>query len=143
VGTSNLKALSIEVGTRRPLITAAGGIAMLIEMGEQTSQAMQKNMKDVARFGGERVHALQEVLRESRKVGYGVHRGQIVPGVHALGLALTNSDGVPFASISIVGPAQKLQPAQIKAAIALMRDEIKALEHETDCLAGARRNRSA
>ena len=51
-GTSNLKGLSIEIGTRRPLLSAAGGIAMLIAIrGEDGAAVLESNVQAIKRFG--------------------------------------------------------------------------------------------
>jgi DNA-binding IclR family transcriptional regulator len=123
-GTTALKALSIEVGTRRALLSTAGGIAILVALEEREAEKMvERNLKDMKRFGPGRIKALQTVLRESRKHGFGIHQAQIVPDVHSLGLAIRDRDGAPFAALSLVGAAEKLPPSRVGPFVALLNKE--------------------
>jgi DNA-binding IclR family transcriptional regulator len=123
-GTTALKALSIEVGTRRALLSTAGGIAILIALEEaEREKAVERNLNDMKRFGPHRIKALQTVFRESKKHGFGLHQGQIVPDVHSLGLAIRNRHGVPFAALSLVGAAEKLPPSRVGQFVALLKEE--------------------
>lgn len=130
-GSPALKAHSIEIGTRRPLMTAAGGVAILIALHEEEmQQVVERNLQDVRRFGTTRLRSLEKVLRESRKQGFGIHQGQITPGVHALGLAVFRWDGRPFASLSVVGSAEDLPQSQTRQVFALLRDETRQVARE-------------
>jgi DNA-binding IclR family transcriptional regulator len=123
-GVAAQKAFSIEVGTRRPLLTAASGIAILVALREdERKQIVERNLRDLRRFGTTRVRSLEKVLAESLKEGYGVHHGQIVPGVHGLGLAVFGPDAKPFASLSVLGAADTLPVSRTKQLIAMLKDE--------------------
>ncbi len=123
-GSSDLKALSIENGTRRPLLSAAGGIAILIALDEaEFAPILKDNLKQIEHFGPLRLRALEAVLRESRRSGFGLHQGQIVPGVHALGVAVRDNASNAFAALSIVGEAAKLPQARIAQFVALLKVE--------------------
>ena len=105
-GTLQLKALTIDVGTRRPLIVSAGGLAIVAALEKEEARAViDENLKRVGRFGEARLRALKRVIRQSQTRGYGVSEGEIVPGVSAYGTAIHDSSGEPFAAISIVGAA--------------------------------------
>jgi len=127
-GRSHLKGVTIEVGTRRPLIATTGGIAILIGLGAEAQTVVDKNIADLRRFGSERLRAVQRVLRESRRVGFAVHHGQIVPAVHALGLPVRDRSGAPVASVSVIGPAERLPATKTDEIIALLAGEVRLLE---------------
>lgn len=123
-GSSELKALSIEIGTRRPLLSAAGGIAMLVALPRrEAAELIEENARELSRFGPTRVSAVKSVLRHSQERGYGLHRGEIVPGVHALGIAVSGAPGSPFAALSVVGAAEKLPPERVDEYVWLLREE--------------------
>lgn len=106
-GAAPIKALTIDVGTRRPLMVSVGGIAILIALRkEERKRLIAENMKRVARFSTLRIKALERVIRSSTRAGYGVSEGAIVPGVTAYGIAVADADGVPFASVSVVGATE-------------------------------------
>jgi DNA-binding IclR family transcriptional regulator len=127
-GSTEIKALSINKGTRRPLLSAAGGIAMLITLDEaEFSSVVKHNLAQIERFGPQRIKALQAVLRESKRCGFGLHQGQIVPGVHALGVAVRNSSGKPLAALTVVGAAEKLPPARVSEFASMLNAEAAVL----------------
>jgi DNA-binding IclR family transcriptional regulator len=130
-GILPIKALSIEIGTRRPLISSAGGNAILAALpAVEARKVIARNLEDVQHYGPQRVRALQSVARESRKLGYGIHRGQIVPGVQALGVAVTRIEGDPAASVSLVGPAEAFAGENSTTLLALLEKEAAAIEQE-------------
>jgi DNA-binding IclR family transcriptional regulator len=130
-GTPAQKAFSLEIGTRRPLLTGAGGIAMLVALREDDrNEIVARNLKEIRRFDLARVRSLEKVLAESHKQGYGVHHGQIVPGVHALALAVFGPDAKPFASLSVLGPADILPASRTKQVMALLKDEAACVAQE-------------
>jgi len=125
------QAFSIEVGARRPLFSGAHGIAMLIAMPEEERRCvLECNLFEVKRLGSRWVRGLERVLAESQRQGFGVHRGEIVPGVHALAVAVPGAGGGPFASLSVLGPAEALTAARTKPVVALLREEAERLAAE-------------
>jgi DNA-binding IclR family transcriptional regulator len=66
---------------------------------------------------------VEAVLRESRRCGFGLHQGQIVPGVHALGVAVFDQTARPFGSLSVVGEAEKLPPSRVAQVAQLLNQE--------------------
>lgn len=134
-GSPRLKAHSIEIGARRPLMSAAGGVAILVALHEEEMRPIvERNLQEVRRIGLARVRSLEKVLRESRKHGFGIHQGQITPGVHALGLAVFRWDGQPFASLSVVGSAEHLPLSQTRHVLALLKEETRQVAREADRL---------
>jgi len=63
------------------------------------------------------------MLRRSRRLGFGVNLGDLVPGIHAFGVPLLDTQGRPFASISIIGHSQAMPRARSAEFEALLRAE--------------------
>ena len=130
-GVTQLKALTIEVGTRRPLIVSAGGLAMLVALSKDEARAIvDDNLKRVRRFGETRIRSLKRVIRQSQKCGYGVSKGDIVPGVSAFGVPIRDSNGDPFASISVVGVTESFPGSRIPEVIETLEREARVIELE-------------
>lgn len=122
------QAFSIEPGTRRPLLSGAHGIAILIELPEhERRDIVERNLKELRRLGSTWINGLERVLTESEKHGFGIHRGEIVAGVHALAAAVPGADARPVGSLSLLGPAQALPASQARHFVALVREEAAAL----------------
>lgn len=125
-GVLPIKALTIDVGTRRPLVVSVGGVAMLIALPKDEARAViAQNMKRVARFGDARIRSLERMIRQSESRGYGVSQSEIVPGVSAFGVAIRDAQGSPFASISIVGPAENFAPSRVPEVIETLEEEAR------------------
>ncbi len=67
--------------------------------------------QEIGRNGTVRLAALQKMYERSAAHGWGVNLGDVVPGVHAFGVTVTNAAGEAFAALSLVGTAD-LYPAE-------------------------------
>ena len=109
-GSYPLKALAVDVGARRPLCVSAGGAAILGRLNEDEVGAMlQASMPYLERFAAPRMEAVQRMLGESRRLGYGYNRDMIIPGVCALGAAVVDRDGTPVAAFSVATLTSRLR----------------------------------
>ncbi len=128
VGPSTLKGLSIEVGTRRPLAVAAGGVALLLALPERAQRAViAANLRQIAAWGAERRHAVQTMLRRSRRAGYALNLADVVPGIHSIAVPLPDAAGRSFASLSVSGAADTLPRARLDALAEVLRREARGL----------------
>jgi DNA-binding IclR family transcriptional regulator len=133
-----VKALSIEVGTRRPLLTSAGGIAMLIAMPASEARSVIAQNRDlVARFGGASPAALEKMLKASRRHGIAVNERNLIPGWNAYALAVRNGAGEPFASVMLAGEASQLSLADHPELVKFMSAESAALADAAARLLGS------
>ena len=124
VGSVPIKALTIDAGTRRPLIVSVGGVAILIALPREEARALiARNLKRVARFGAVRIRSLERVIRQSESRGYGISQSEIVPGVNAYGVAVRDANGAPFGSISVVGSAETFPQTRVPEVIAALEEE--------------------
>jgi DNA-binding IclR family transcriptional regulator len=124
VGSSPLKGLTVQVGTRQPLITSAGGVAMLLAIPLEESRAVvAANMKHVASYGEVRIRALEKMLQRSHKYGYGINLGDVVPGIHAFGIAIRDADDQPFAALTVSGAAEDFPASELSTVVAVLEEE--------------------
>ena len=138
-GDASIKALSHEVGLRRPLVVSAGGIAIVLALEPEEARAViAENMRRVQKSGEVRVKAVERMLKRSESHGYGVHLSDIVPRVNTYGVAIRDARGAAFASISIAGPAEdfphtrapEVLGALAEAANGISRDALALLESQ-------------
>lgn len=128
VGRTELKGLSIHIGTRRPLITSAGGVAIVVALRDtEAQQVLAENMKRIARFGELRARSIERMLRRSQQQGFGVNLGDVVPGIHALAVALKDASGEPVASVGVSASAEEFPRPEIPKLQALLAEEAAAL----------------
>src|ERR1700682_1073736 len=124
VGATPLKGLSINVGTRQPLVTSSGGAAILMALPEDESRkVIAENMKRVARFGELRIKAIEKMIRRSQSHGFGINLGDVVPGISSFGIAISDAKGAPFASLTVSGAAEDFPASEIPRVMAVLEEE--------------------
>jgi DNA-binding IclR family transcriptional regulator len=133
VDAQPLKALTIDVGTRRPLIVSAGGAAILIALPRREADAVvARNLLDVARFGDARIAAFRRMLLNSRRAGMGLSQGDIVPGISAFGAAVCDAHGEPLASVSVVATTDRFAAVPVVEVGAALAQEAAAIAREAE-----------
>lgn len=131
VGRTQLKGLSIHIGTRRPLVTSAGGMAIVVALPTEESRAVvAENMKRLSRFGELRARSIERMLRRSQSQGFGVNLGDVVPGINAFGLAMLNAQGSPVASLGLSAAAEDFPAARTTELRELLEHEAAALARD-------------
>jgi len=137
-GRAEVKALTIELGTRRPLLVSAGGVAMLVAMERAERQAIvAENLQRLQHFDAARRRGLKAMLRRSEQHGCGFNLEDVVPRINACAVAVRDAAGRPIGSLCVTGPAQSHPPQRLRDIVALLREEVAAIEaRAADMLAG-------
>jgi DNA-binding IclR family transcriptional regulator len=112
-------------GTRRPLFTSAGGVAILQTLPpEEARLVLLDNVtQEVARCGSGRLASLQRMRERSDRHGFGVNLGDVVPGVHAFAVPVYGGNGHAFASVCLLGSPEPFGEARLPG----IRDDLIAL----------------
>jgi DNA-binding IclR family transcriptional regulator len=128
VASSRLKGELNEVGARRPLISTAGGIALLVKLpDEMQERIVQANIAQLSLRGHTRTADYRAMWERSRRLGYGTKFGDIAPGINAISVAAEGAAGDYFASVTFAGPDSQLTMQRCA-------DLVPALERETQTL---------
>jgi DNA-binding IclR family transcriptional regulator len=109
VGSTRLDARPCAVfpGTRRPLVTTASGMAVLVAMSEEEARATaRRSLVNLAGYSDANVKGIRRMIQRSFAERFAINAQDTVPGVNAFGLALQDANGTPFASITLAGPAR-------------------------------------
>lgn len=112
-------------GTRRPLFSTATGVAILQALPEAEASAVLRDniAQEVARCGPVRLAGLQRMREQSRRHGFGVNLGAVLPGIHAFGAPLRGGGGEVFAAVGLLGTPELYGEERLPA----IRDELFAL----------------
>lgn len=104
-GSLALRGLMIHPGTRRPLFTSVGGIAILQTLPEHEERdILETNIAQEKWFRGDiRLDALQKMRERSDAHGFGVNLGDVVPGIHAFSVPVLDANGQAFAALCLMG----------------------------------------
>ena len=130
VGGVELKALTIFPGTRRPLVTAVGGAAIMLAMPVGQARAIiNRNFASLRGVGYNRarLRAIRAMLERTHAEGFAINAGDTLPGVNTFGLVLRDSKGVPFAAIAVEGTAQALPLDRLPEIRRLMQSTVEDL----------------
>jgi DNA-binding IclR family transcriptional regulator len=133
VGTARMeaRALAILPGTRKPLVVAAGGVAILMAMPSvEAKLAIERNFADLGDYSPSEVAGMRRMIERSFAEGLAVSAGDVLPRVHAFGMPLRDVDGNVYGSIAIAGPARRL-PLDRAGEFARM---LKAIAEELETL---------
>jgi DNA-binding IclR family transcriptional regulator len=116
VGPGRVPGLMVEQGTRRPLFTSVGGVAILQTLpAAEADEVLQNNIaQEVAKRGDARLGVLQKMRERSARHGFGVNLGDVVGGVHAFAVPLHGPDGKAFAALCLMGTAEGFPESRLE-----------------------------
>jgi DNA-binding IclR family transcriptional regulator len=128
LGGCPIRTFPYNVGERRPLGVGASGLAILGALD-------QDNVDRILSFNRGRLRAhknfapaeLQAMVERTRRDGYSVIDSLIVPGMVALGVALSDQQGRPLLAVSVAGIADRMPKTrwpEIVSALRRARDAI-------------------
>ena len=135
VGVPSLKGMTVEVGTRKPLMSTVGGIAILIALGaDERRRIVEQNRKDMRQHEMPRFDSLEKVLRDSLRQGFAVNHGVIVPDINAVGFAVNDPIGEPFAALVASGSANDFPASRTKQIMTKLSEEGAQIARAADLL---------
>jgi DNA-binding IclR family transcriptional regulator len=113
-GPATHQPLSVEVGTRRPLIAGAGGLAILSTLAPDEVPAI---VDDASKAHSEYFYYVTKkmvhyAVNQARKRGYAFSDGYVRPNVRSVGVALRDRDGQAIGALCAVAVFERLQPLE-------------------------------
>lgn len=126
-GTAMVPGLMIDQGTRRPLLSSVGGVAIIQELPDDEARDIVQNniAQEIARLGTARLEALQKMRERSARHGFGVNLSDVVSGIHSFAVALHAPDGKPFAALCLIGTAERFPESRLQE----VRGELMGMAH--------------
>jgi DNA-binding IclR family transcriptional regulator len=128
-GTFPIKALTLDVGTRRPLGVGSGGMALLLTLpDDEIGHIVAANATRLKDYGDLSVPILMNMIRRSKQRGYAFNDRQATPGVISMGLPIMNPYGPPYAAISIGAISSRMGAKRQKEIASVLKTEVRSLE---------------
>jgi len=128
-GSFPIKILSLNVGTRRPLCVGAGNLSMLALLpDEDVERALAIHGAALGEQWNQHPDTVRELVSAARKQGHAFVAEVFVPGMAAVGVALTGPDGVPFAALSIASVPSRLQGERRTNIVTWLQKEVRLVE---------------
>ena len=128
-GAFPIKALTLDVGTRRPLGVGAGGMALLLPLADgEIERIVAANATRLRNYGKLNVPIALGMIARAKQLGYALNDRQETPGVISIGLPVTNRYGPPYAAISVGAISSRMSAERQKEIAAVLRIELRSLE---------------
>ena len=120
----------LEVGTRRPLLSSVGGVAILMTMpAQQASAIVKKNKWQLRDRGKAYVAQLEKMLRRSNRLGYAFNKGEVSRGVNSFGVPICFPGETAFASITVANRTENLASERWPEIVEILREEATKIRH--------------
>ena len=121
LGDYPIKALTLDVGIRRPLGVGAGGLAILCALPEsEADEIIEENAQRYRKLSTLDADRVRAAVREGRLRGFAFLDGPVIPGTAAVGVAFTA--GGSIAAISVTAISTRLDEARrVEVAAALQK----------------------
>jgi DNA-binding IclR family transcriptional regulator len=116
-GPFPIKALTLDIGARRPLGVGAGSLAMLAALPEGRREAAIRAMGPRYPEYGLDARAMRREAEAARARGWALDDGQVIPGIVGIGVAL--GDG--SAALSLAAISWRLPPERREALAAALQ----------------------
>jgi DNA-binding IclR family transcriptional regulator len=127
LGDYPVKALTLDVGIRRPLGVGVGGLAILCAMPREEADAViAANAPLYAKLSMLDAERVQAAVRLGREQGFAFLDGPVVPGTAAVGIAFPA--GAPVAAISVAAISARLDASRRVEVADELRRQVRRLE---------------
>jgi DNA-binding IclR family transcriptional regulator len=129
-GAARSQPLTVEIGTRRPLIAGAGGIAILAALPRTESATI---LHDAARRYPEYMHyttlaTIHNAVIQARRRGYAFSDGYARPNVRAIGVVIRDAGGATIGALTAASATDRLDQSQIDRIVEVLRIKREAVE---------------
>lgn len=126
LGDYPIKALTLDVGVRRPLGVGAGGLAILGAMPPVEAEAIiDANAHRYEKFSLINADSLRTAVAQARRCGYAFLDSVVTPGTAAIGVAFAAES--PVAAISLSAISSRLEPGRREEISRRMHREIRTI----------------
>jgi DNA-binding IclR family transcriptional regulator len=123
-GDYPIRAITVDVGSRRPLGVGAGGLAILGDLPPAESKriidVLRPKFKAFPLCSAAQIAKSQKLAREN---GFALSDEKVAVGVRAVGVAIHDADGAPIAAIGLAAIRQRVLADRIPRLVALLARE--------------------
>ncbi len=129
VGAFPIRTLTLEVGDHRPLGLGAGSLALLAALpDDEVETAISRNAGKLAPHANFDPVSLWNLVRRTRKDGYSLNEGLMLPEMAAVGHVVRDPSGKAAAALSVATIKSRMEPARRESIVALLAREARLLE---------------
>lgn len=126
-GSFPIRALTLDVGTSRPLGVGAGGLAILASLSADERASVYAQRREELQTFALAPGELERMARATHKRGYAVSAGIVIPGATGVGMAV-RLPGRAMAAVSVAAISQRLDAERLKRVAGWLEREAAAIE---------------
>lgn len=135
-GAFPIKTLTLKAGDRRPLGVGAGSLALLaFQPVAEADRLLDIAASAVTPYGLDGA-TLREMVEISRRLGYALNDERVIPGMTAVAVPISTTDGQTIAAISVAAISSRMEPARRDNIVVWIREEVTKVEAELAPLLG-------
>jgi DNA-binding IclR family transcriptional regulator len=128
IGAFPIRTLSLDVGHLRPLGVGSGSLAMFAFLPDDEIDALlNKNGGWLVRYPGHARRELFAKVAETRRRGYSLVEGKIIPGMNAMGVPVIGTDGRAVAALSLAAIADRVSGPRVAQLARMLTREAREL----------------
>jgi DNA-binding IclR family transcriptional regulator len=128
VGDFPIRTLTLDIGDRRPLGVGAGSLALLAALPDDEINAISRqNAEWLAHFSGFAVE-MPELVARTRRDGFALNEGRIVPAMNAVAVVARDAIGRPFVALSLAAIRDRMDLARRSETVTLLKEQAAAVE---------------
>jgi DNA-binding IclR family transcriptional regulator len=135
-GSYPIRAVTLDIGGRRPLGFGAGGVALLATFpNEEVRQVIDHHCGATPAYDGVTAEMLWSAVADARREGCGRNQEAMSPGIRGIGAAIPTEGDRAFAAISIASIAERMTKQRFQELRSLLLREVGGLADQLSALA--------
>jgi DNA-binding IclR family transcriptional regulator len=143
MGAFPIKALPMDIGSRRPLGAGASGVAMLAALPDfELERTLQKVASRLAEAPGQDVARVMDTVAACRAAGYALAAEEPQGRIMGLAVTLTNRLGRPQGTLSINGIPERFSPERLPDLLTGLRSHAVMIDQAMSRLPDSARHRA-
>lgn len=135
IGSYPVQVLTVNVGSRQPLGTGAGGLSILSTLPDaERNECIRANAKRLGSYGSLTESTLRALVRATQGRGHAIIGHYSVPGVIGIGIAMHNATGTVMGAITTASIDSRMSRDDQQAAAASISKHIARIQSSIDIL---------
>lgn len=128
LGHYSIQTPVVTIGSRQPLGVNAGGLAMLLALSSaEVDGILMAVASRLGAYGECDAADIRRLVARGRELGYASIGEMAVPGVTAMGLAVTTQFGSPAAALTVAATTNRMTPQRQAELLPILRAEVEEL----------------
>lgn len=128
-GTSPIRVLTLNIGSRRPLGVGSAGLAILSSLPEDEAGRLISNLEERLRpFNRLTTNDLHDHVAETRDRGFAVSSNWVTLGVTGIGVAIFDANRRPYAALSVAAVGHRMPPDRWSEIAAVLQGQVRVIE---------------